>query len=311
MAERIVVALGGNALGNTLAEQRLAVGHTAAVLAELAGAGYELAVVHGNGPQVGLIQSGMEALERSGGAEACPLHVCVAMSQGYIGFDLERALRAALGARGLPDRVATVLTQVAVNPADPAFQTPSKPIGSFMTREAAEKAAREQGFAVREDAGRGWRRVVASPRPKKIVELEQIAGLLTSGTIPIACGGGGIPVAADPAGAWQGVDAVIDKDLAASLLARELGAKKLVILTAVEKVAIGYRTPGETWLDTMTAWEAEAYLRAGEFAPGSMAPKVAAAVEFVRSGPGREALITLLDRAEEGISGRTGTRILP
>ena len=309
MAERMVVALGGNALGKTLTEQRAAVEHTAGVLAELAGAGYDLAVVHGNGPQVGLIQSGMEALERGGG-EPCPLHVCVAMSQGYIGFDLERALRAALEAKGLSGRVATVLTQVAVDPQDAAFQNPTKPIGSFMTREEAEKAARELGFTVREDAGRGWRRVVASPKPVKIVELEQVAGFLAAGTVPIACGGGGIPVA-DAEGVWRGVDAVIDKDLAAALLARELGAQRLVILTAVEKVAIGYRTPRETWLDQMTAGEAEAYLRAGEFAPGSMAPKVAAAVEFVRSGPGREALITLLDKAAEGISGATGTRIVP
>lgn len=309
MAERVVVALGGNALGKSLTEQRAAVEHTASVLAELAVAGYDLAVVHGNGPQVGLIQSGMEALERGGG-EPCPLHVCVAMSQGYIGFDLERALRAALEVKGLPGRVATVLTQVAVDPKDAAFQNPTKPIGSFMTRDAAEKAARELGFAVREDAGRGWRRVVASPKPVKIVELEQVAGLLAAGTVPIACGGGGIPVA-DAEGVWRGVDAVIDKDLAAALLARELGAQRLVILTAVEKVAIGYRTPREKWLDQMTAGEAEAYLRAGEFAPGSMAPKVAAAVEFVRSGPGREALITLLDKAAEGISGATGTRIVP
>ena len=238
----------------------------------------------------------------------CPLSVCVAMSQGYIGYDLQRALGEALQARELTKPVSTVLTQVEVDPADPAFQHPTKPIGSFMTREEAEALA-AQGFAVMEDAGRGYRRVVASPRPKAIVELETIRALMEAGQVVVACGGGGIPVSRAEDGSLHGAEAVIDKDFAAELLAESLDADLLIILTAVEQVALHFRQPDEAWLSELTPEEAEAYIAAGEFAPGSMLPKVEAAVRFARSAPGRTALITELQKARAGIAGETGTRV--
>lgn len=310
MKKRIVIALGGNALGDTLREQMSAVKNTAAAIADLIEAGHEVVIAHGNGPQVGMLQNAMVALNRSDQARypPCPLSVCVAMSQGYIGYDLQNALREELGRRGMPKGVATVLTQVEVDPQDTAFRNPTKPIGAFLSKEEAERMA-AQGHTMIEDAGRGYRRVVASPRPKGIVELETIHALVEAGLVVIACGGGGIPVFRTDAYHLKGAAAVIDKDFAACTLAQQLDADCLVILTAVEKVAIHFGTPDVQWLSELSPEDARRYIDAGEFAPGSMLPKVQAAVDFTCSKPGRTALITQLEKAKDGIAGKTGTQI--
>lgn len=306
--KRIVLALGGNALGDNLPQQMTAVRNTVKTVADLIEEGHQVVVTHGNGPQVGMINLAMTELSRDHPQHPmAPLSVCTAMSQGYIGYDLQNALREELLDRGIPRPVATVLTQVEVDPADPAFLKPSKPIGAFMTREEAEEM-RRRGNAVMEDAGRGWRRVVASPRPRSIVEIDTVRAMLDAGQIAVACGGGGIPVVRQ-GNRLQGAGAVIDKDFASSLLARELDADLLIILTAVEKVAIRFGKPDQQWLDHLTVSEAETHIRNGEFAPGSMLPKVEAAVEFASSKPGRRALITLLEKAREGVQGKTGTAI--
>ena len=312
MGKRIVIALGGNALGKNLPEQMVGAKITARAIADLIEGGNEVVVCHGNGPQVGMIQNAMTALTRTDPEKyiTCPLSVCVAMSQGYIGYDLQNALREELLDRGIQKGAATVLTQVEVDPDDPAFLNPTKPIGSFMTYEEAMKLRRERDHNVMEDAGRGWRRVVASPEPKAIVEIDTIRALVDTGHVVVACGGGGIPVFKTEGHHLKGAAAVIDKDFAAAVLAKQLNADLLIILTAVEKVAIHFGKPDQMWLDTLTPESAEAYIRAGEFAPGSMLPKVEAALAFVQSGPGREALITLLEKARDGIEGRTGTRIV-
>ncbi|ALP95251.1 MULTISPECIES: carbamate kinase [Intestinimonas] len=311
MGKRIVIALGGNALGENLPEQMAAVRGTARAIADLIQAGHEVVVAHGNGPQVGMIQKAMAELTRSDPERyiPCPLSVCVAMSQGYIGYDLQNALREELMDRGIDKGVATVLTQVEVDPADPAFQHPTKPIGAFMTREEADKLVAERGYDVVEDAGRGWRRVVASPKPVSIVEIKSIRDMVAAGLVVVACGGGGIPVFKTDGHHLKGAAAVIDKDFAACTLARQLDADCLIILTAVEKVAIHFGKPNVEWLSYLTPARARAYMDDGEFAPGSMLPKVQAAVEFAESAPGRTALITLLEKAGEGIEGRTGTLI--
>ena len=311
MGKRIVIALGGNALGENLPEQMAAVRGTARAIADLIQAGHEVVVAHGNGPQVGMIQKAMAELTRSDPERyiPCPLSVCVAMSQGYIGYDLQNALREELMDRGIDKGVATVLTQVEVDPADPAFQHPTKPIGAFMTREEADKLVAERGYDVVEDAGRGWRRVVASPKPVSIVEIKSIRDMVAAGLVVVACGGGGIPVFKTDGHHLKGAAAVIDKDFAACTLARQMDADCLIILTAVEKVAIHFGKPNVEWLSYLTPARARAYMDDGEFAPGSMLPKVQAAVEFAESAPGRTALITLLEKAGEGIEGRTGTLI--
>lgn len=311
MSHRIVVALGGNALGTNLEEQYLAVRQTADAIVDLIADGNQVIIAHGNGPQVGMIQTAMAELTRSNPERyiPCPLSVCVAMSQGYIGYDLQNALREALHQRGIPKPVSTVLTQVEVDPEDPAFLHPTKPIGAFMTREEAEQLMAQRDYDVIEDAGRGYRRVVASPKPQAIIELDTIRALTEAGQVVIACGGGGIPVFRRDGYILKDAAAVIDKDFAAELLAESLEADLLIILTAVEKVAIRYRQPGETWLSELTPEEADAYAKAGEFAPGSMLPKVEAAIRFARSAPGRAALITQLEKAAQGIRGETGTRI--
>ena len=311
MGKRIVIALGGNALGENLPEQMAAVRGTARAIADLIQAGHEVVVAHGNGPQVGMIQKAMAELTRSDPERyiPCPLSVCVAMSQGYIGYDLQNALREELMDRGIDKGVATVLTQVEVDPADPAFQHPTKPIGAFMTREEADKLVAERGYDVVEDAGRGWRRGVASPKPVSIVEIKSIRDMVAAGLVVVACGGGGIPVFKTDGHHLKGAAAVIDKDFAACTLAWQLDADCLIILTAVEKVAIHFGKPNVEWLSYLTPARARAYMDDGEFAPGSMLPKVQAAVEFAESAPGRTALITLLEKAGEGIEGRTGTLI--
>jgi len=311
MGKRIVIALGGNALGNNLPEQMIAVKQTARAIADLIEDGHRVILSHGNGPQVGMIQKAMAELTRSEPDKyiPCPLSVCVAMSQGYIGYDLQNALREELLDRGIQKGVATVLTQVEVDPQDPAFAHPTKPIGAFMTKEEADKLVKERDYQVIEDAGRGWRRVVASPRPQSIVEIQSIRDMVDAGLVVVACGGGGIPVYTTEGHHLKGAAAVIDKDFASCVLAQQLQADTLIILTAVEKAAVNFGKPNQRWLDTLTPEEAERYMAEGHFAPGSMLPKVQAAVEFARSAPGRSALITLLEKARDGVAGRTGTVI--
>ncbi|MCI2159414.1 MAG: carbamate kinase [Olsenella sp.] len=309
MGKRIVVALGGNALGKNLPEQMAAVKHTSKAIVDLIAEGNEVIVAHGNGPQVGMIQEAMTQLTRSDPEKyiPCPLSVCVAMSQGYIGYDLQNAIREELANRDIHHGVTTVLTQVEVDPNDPAFENPTKPIGAFMTKEEADRLVAERGYTVVEDSGRGWRRVVASPKPQAIVELDTIRSLVEADHVVIACGGGGIPVYHTEGHHLKGAAAVIDKDFAAARLAEQLDADALVILTAVEKVAIHFGKPDQTELDELTPETAQRYIDAGEFAPGSMLPKVQAALQFAQSDPGRMSLITELDRAADGIAGKTGT----
>ena len=311
MKQRIVIALGGNALGKNLPEQMVAVKKTAKAIVDLIQEGDEVVIAHGNGPQVGMIQHAMAELVRSDPDRyiPCPLSVCVAMSQGYIGYDLQNAIREEMLDRGIDLGVATVLTQVEVDPDDPAFQHPTKPIGSFLTKEEADQLVRERDYEVIEDAGRGYRRVVASPMPVSIIEIGTIRSLVETDHIVVACGGGGIPVFRTEGHHLKGAAAVIDKDFAAECLAEQLDADRLLILTAVEKVAIHFGKEDQKDLSEMSCEEAERYLADGEFAPGSMQPKIEAAVRFARSGSGRKALITLLERAAEGIAGKTGTVI--
>ena len=300
MGKRIVIALGGNALGNNLPEQMEAVKTTAKAIVDLIEEGHEVIVAHGNGPQVGMIKNSMD--------KSIPMSVCVAMSQAYIGYDLQNALREEMLGRGLNKNVTTILTQVEVDPADPAFLKPTKPIGAFMTKEEAE-ALEAKGYTCVEDSGRGYRQVVASPRPQSIVELNTIKTLVEAGQVVIACGGGGIPVVKTEGHHLKGAAAVIDKDFASCVLAQQLDADCLIILTAVEKVAIHFGKPDVEWLADLTPAKAQEYIAAGEFAPGSMLPKVQAAVQFAESKEGRTALITLLEKAKDGVAGKTGTSI--
>lgn len=308
--KRIVIALGGNALGNTLPEQMEAVKTTAKAIVDLIEENCEVIVAHGNGPQVGMINNAMAALSRENPNQPnTPLSVCVAMSQAYIGYDLQNALREELRNRNITDiPVTTMVTQVRVDADDPAFETPSKPIGHFMTKEEAAYAEEHYGYITKEDSGRGYRRVVASPQPKEIIELDAIKSLVESGQVVIACGGGGIPVMRQ-GNHLKGASAVIDKDFASELLAENLDADYLIILTAVEKVAINFGTEKEEWLTDLSVEDAKRYIAEGHFAPGSMLPKVEAAVKFAESRPGRNALITLLQKAKDGILGKTGTTI--
>lgn len=309
--KRIVIALGGNALGKNLPEQYLAVQETSRAIADLIEAGNEVIISHGNGPQVGMINNAMAAYSKTEPSHPAitPLSVCVAMSQAYIGYDLQNALKEELLNRGIKKNVATVITQVRVDENDPAFEHPTKPIGHFMTKEEADAAVASSGIQVMEDAGRGYRRVVASPKPAEIIEIDTVKDLLDAGEVVIASGGGGIPVIRQ-GNHLKGVGAVIDKDFASCLLAQQLNADFLIILTAVEKVALRFGTPEETWLDDITVDEAKQYMEEGHFAPGSMLPKVQAGVEFAESGVGRTALITLLQKAKDGVNGATGTRII-
>lgn len=309
--KRIVIALGGNALGKNLPEQYLAVQETSRAIADLIEAGNEVIISHGNGPQVGMINNAMAAYSKTEPSHPAitPLSVCVAMSQAYIGYDLQNALKEELLNRGIKKNVATVITQVRVDENDPAFEHPTKPIGQFMTKEEADAAVASSGIQVMEDAGRGYRRVVASPKPAEIIEIDTVKDLLEAGEVVIASGGGGIPVIRR-GNHLKGVGAVIDKDFASCLLAQQLNADFLIILTAVEKVALRFGTPEETWLNDISVKEAKQYMEEGHFAPGSMLPKVQAAVEFAESGVGRTALITLLQKAKDGVNGTTGTRII-
>ena len=312
MSKRIVVALGGNALGSNPPEQMEAVRGTAAAIADLIVAGNEVVIVHGNGPQVGMIADAVAELTRSDPEKyvPVPLSVCGAMSQGYIGYDLQNALREELLNRGVEKGVSTVLTQIEVDPDDPAFQNPTKPIGPFMNVVEADELKATRGYEFMHDEKKGYRRVVASPKPVSIVELATIQTLVANDHVVVCCGGGGIPVTPTEHNHLKGAAAVIDKDFAAEKLAEQLDADELVILTAVEKVAVGFGTDHERWLDTLTPQEATELADAGEFGAGSMLPKVQAACAFAQSKPGRRALITLLEKAADGIAGKTGTAIL-
>ena len=308
---RVVVALGGNALEDksmpSTAEAQLeVVKRTSEYIADISLAGYEIAVVHGNGPQVGRILLATEAAKDV--TPPMPFDVCGAMSQGYIGYHIQQALRFALKKRGKNTPVVTVITQVVVDKNDEAFKNPTKPIGPFYTEEEAKKLAEEKGYVVKEDAGRGYRRVVPSPLPKKIVEIDTIKTLWDT-TIAVTCGGGGIPVIEKEDGSLEGIAAVIDKDLAAQRLAEDMDADILLILTEVEKVAINFNKPDQKNLDHMSVDEALKYIEEGHFAPGSMLPKVKAAVNFAKSKPGRKAIITSLYKAKEALDGVSGTVI--
>jgi len=311
-ATKVVVALGGNALQEagtpaTAEAQLEVVKKTAEYLAEMSVRGYELAIAHGNGPQVGRILLASETAANV--TPVMPFDVCGAMSQGYIGYHIQQALRQALRERGKDIPVVTLVTQVVVDKDDPGFKNPTKPIGAFYSEEEAKKLQAEKGYVMKEDAGRGWRRVVASPMPKKIVELSAVKQLWDT-TIVITVGGGGIPVIEKEDGSLEGVAAVIDKDLAAERLAEDVGADILMILTEVEKVSLNFKKPDQKDLDKMTVAEAEQYIKEGHFAPGSMLPKVQAAMMFAKANPGKKAIITSLYKAVEALEGKAGTVIV-
>lgn len=310
-ATKLVIALGGNALqsgkGPATAEAQLqVVKKTCEHIAEISCRGYEIAVVHGNGPQVGRILQAYETAKEV--TPVMPFDVCGAMSQGYIGYHIQQGLKYALNLRNKNIPVVTLATQMIVDEADPAFQKPSKPIGQFYSEEEAKNLEKEKGYVMKEDAGRGWRRVVPSPLPKKIVEIDAVKKLWDS-TVVITCGGGGIPVIENDTGLLEGVAAVIDKDFAAELLAEQVKADCLMILTEVEKVAINFNTPQQENLSQMTLEDASKYIEEGQFAPGSMLPKVQAAMKFVRANPSKKAIITSLDKSLEALEGKTGTII--
>lgn len=310
MAKRIVVALGGNALGNTPEEQLELVRHTAKTIVDLAQDGYEVIVGHGNGPQVGMINLAMEfSCTKGGNTPYMPFPECGAMSQGYIGYHLQQAIQQELKARGIDKECAAVVTQVVVDANDPGFAKPTKPVGSFYTKEEADKIAAEKGFTFVEDAGRGYRRVVPSPIPQRIVELKVVEQLVKAGDIVITVGGGGIPVVETEQG-LKGIAAVIDKDRSSALLAQSIGADMLIILTAVDRVCINYNKPDQKELPIMTLEEAEKYIEEKQFAPGSMLPKVQSCMEFVKNNThGGTALITSLQKAKVALQGETGTII--
>jgi len=315
MERRAVVAIGGNALildgqRGTIDEQRDNATETARHIADLVAEGWGVVVTHGNGPQVGFILLRSELVPADAPIPKLSLEMSVADSQGGIGHILGEALLNELAARGLPDRVVCVLTHVVVDAADPAFGRPTKPIGPFYSKEDADARAARDGWRIVEDSGRGYRRVVASPEPQRIVELGEIRSLVDAGYVVIAVGGGGIAVIETARGQYQGVEAVIDKDRASALLAATLGIPLLVLSTGVERVAVHFRQPDERWLDQMTASEAAAFLAAGEFPKGSMGPKVEAAIRFLERG-GQEVLITTPAALGRAIAGETGTRVVP
>ena len=309
MAEKIVIALGGNALQSSKSEataeaQLEVVKKTCEYIADISASGYEMGIVHGNGPQVGRILLASETAKDV--TPAMPFDVCGAMSEGYIGYHLQQALKHSMKKRGKDFPVLTVVTQMVVDKEDKGFKNPTKPIGPFYTEEEAKELESTKGYSMKEDAGRGFRRVVASPIPNEIVEIEAIKQLWPT-SIVISCGGGGIPVVKHEDGSLEGVAAVIDKDFAAELLAEEVDADILMILTEVEKVAINFNKPDQRDLDELTIQEAEKHIADGQFAPGSMLPKVEAAMKFVESGDNKKAIITSLDKAIDALEGKTGT----
>lgn len=305
---KVVVALGGNALGKSPAEQLELVKNTASSLIGLIIAGNEVVISHGNGPQVGQINLGMSYAAEHGQSPAFPFPECGAMSQGYIGYHLQQSLQNELRKRGMTKDVATIVTQIVVDPADSAFQNPTKPIGAFYTKEEADSIAEDKGYIFKEDAGRGWRQVVPSPTPKRIVELNSIKTLIEANELVIAGGGGGVPVVETEEG-LKGVPAVIDKDRSSALLADNVGADKLIILTAVDYVAINFNKPDQKNLEDISVEEAKKYIDEGQFAAGSMLPKVQACMSFVEGHPEREAIITSLSGLDAALAGQLGTVI--
>lgn len=309
MTKRLVLALGGNALGSTPETQLELVKNTAKTVADLLEEGFQVIIGHGNGPQVGMINLAMDlASAADSKIPYMPFPECGAMSQGYIGYHLQQAIRQELTVRNMEPEVASIVTQVVVDPEDSAFQHPTKPVGRFYTKEEAEALAAEKGGTFVEDAGRGYRMVVPSPAPKKIVELKVVRQLVDGGDVVITVGGGGIPVVETENG-YKGVPAVIDKDKSSAKLAEDLGADMLVILTAVDRVCINFNKPDQKELETLTVAEAEKYIAEGHFAPGSMLPKVESCLQFVKANPKGKALITSLGRAKEALEGKTGTVI--
>ncbi len=311
-----VIAIGGNSLikdkqHQTVEDQYLAAKETAQHIADMIEAGWDVAIGHGNGPQVGFILRRSEIAHKVEGMHEIPLDVCGADSQGAIGYALQQALQNELYRRGIKKSVATIITQTLVDRNDKAFQNPTKPIGGFMDEAEAERRANEMGWTVVEDAGRGWRRVVASPKPKEIVELESIRTLIEAGVVVISTGGGGIPVIDKGDGQYAGTAAVIDKDFGSSLLAQNINADLFLISTAVEKVALNFGKPDQKWLDRITLSEAKKYLAEGtHFAKGSMAPKIEAIIWFLESG-GKQAIITNPENIGRALNGETGTWIIP
>ena len=310
MSKRLVIALGGNALGKTPQQQLELVKNTASTIVDLVQDGYDVVIGHGNGPQVGMVNLAFEfSAGNGGGTPAMPFPECGAMTQGYIGYHLQQAVQQELAKRGINKPCATVVTQVVVDEKDSAFENPTKPVGMFYSKEEADKIVAETGYTFVEDAGRGYRRVVPSPIPVKIVELPIVEQLVSAHNIVITVGGGGIPVMEKGPGTYEGVAAVIDKDRASAQLALDLKADMLVILTAVEKVSINFNKPGQKDLDSMTLAEARQYIEQGHFAPGSMLPKVESCISFVQHTQGATALITSLEKASEALQGKTGTLI--
>lgn len=309
MGKKIVIALGGNALGNNAKEQLELVKNTASSIVKLVKDGNDVIVAHGNGPQVGMINLAMEYSSNNGGnTPAMPFPECGAMSQGYIGYHLQQSIQKELKDNGLNKPCATIVTQVIVDENDDAFKNPTKPIGSFYSEEEAKKIMEETGYTFVEDAGRGYRRVVASPKPVDIVELDVVEQLVDNGTVVITVGGGGIPVIKKGNG-LEGVPAVIDKDRSSAKLASLLKADVLLILTAVEKVSINFNKPNQLDLSELTLNEANKYIAEGQFAKGSMLPKVEACMDFINGNPEGTAIITSLDKALDAIHGDTGTII--
>lgn len=305
---KVVVALGGNALGKSPEEQLKLVKNTASSLIGLIAAGNQVVISHGNGPQVGAINLGMNFAAEHGKTAAFPFPECGAMSQGYIGYHLQQSLENELHHRWMNKSVATIVTQIAVDPNDPAFENPSKPVGDFYTKEQADEIAKEKGYTFKEDAGRGYRQVVPSPLPMKIMELDSIKTLIDADKLVIAGGGGGVPVIITDKG-LEGVPAVIDKDRSSALLADKVDADKLIILTAVDHVYVNYGKPDEKALKTLNVAEAQKYMKEGQFAAGSMLPKIEACLSFVEGHPEREALITSLDGLDDALAGKVGTVI--
>lgn len=305
---KVVVALGGNALGKSPEEQLKLVKNTASSLIGLIAAGNQVVISHGNGPQVGAINLGMNFAAEHGKTAAFPFPECGAMSQGYIGYHLQQSLENELHRRWMNKSVATIVTQIAVDPNDPAFENPSKPVGDFYTKKQADEIAKEKGYTFKEDAGRGYRQIVPSPLPMKIMELDSIKTLIDADKLVIAGGGGGVPVIITDKG-LEGVPAVIDKDRSSALLADKIDADKLIILTAVDHVYVNYGKPDEKALKTLNVAEAQKYMKEGQFAAGSMLPKIEACLSFVEGHPEREALITSLDGLDDALTGKVGTVI--
>ncbi len=305
---KVVVALGGNALGKSPEEQLKLVKNTAASLVGLIEAGHQVVISHGNGPQVGQINLGMNFAADNGKTASFSFPECGAMSQGYIGYHLQQSLQNELHKRWLKKNVVTTVTQIAVDPADPAFKNPTKPVGDFYSKEQAEKIAEEKGYTFVEDAGRGYRQVVPSPLPQQIMELGSIEALINHGDLVIAGGGGGVPVIKTADG-LQGVPAVIDKDRSSALLADKLGADKLIILTAVDYVYVNFNKPDQKKLERLSVDDAKEYMAAGQFAAGSMLPKIEACLSFVEGHPEREAIITSLSGLDDALAGKLGTVI--